>query len=135
MRPALTALSIGLVLALATPALAAALSAAEAKKMFFGFDMNGYVEGTDEKWRECIQPNGDTAYWHNGFDRGRLRIRDDGALCFSYASSGYRAQGCYFAHRAGDKWRFVNEDEPDSVFVSTAFRKVNACPGEDAPVS
>jgi hypothetical protein len=109
----------------------------EAKKAFFGFDMEGYVEGSNTSWRECIEPAGKTSYWYDGaFDQGKMRVRDDGALCFSYASSGFAQEGCYFAHHEGKNWRFVGETQGDGVFVTRRTRaNVRACPGEQVPTS
>ncbi len=106
-------------------AAAAAVGAAEAKRTFFGFDMQGYLAPTGEKWRECIEKSGATRYWFGGEVReGRLRVREDGALCFTYAEDGFRSEGCYAAHRSeGDNWRFVDVRDPDAVFVTTATRK------------
>jgi hypothetical protein len=125
-----------LALAGAAPAFAAALSAAEAKRVFFGLDMSGIYEPDGSKWRECIEPAGNTSYWIDGYyDKGRLRVREDGALCFSYASRHYARESCYTAERRGAGWRFVSIDSPDAVFLATRAKSVKACPTEDAPVS
>jgi hypothetical protein len=125
-----------LALALAAPSLAWAMSAAEAKKTFFGYDMNGVIEGTDQRWRECINPNGTTAYWFDGqFRKGFLRVRDDGMLCFSYPNPKSAPEDCFAAHKTASGWRFTYEFPGGDTFIASHVRKVNACPGEDAPVS
>jgi hypothetical protein len=91
---------VSLLLALAavvSPALAqgAHVGAAEARRLFYGIDMQGKHEPSGDEWRECIDPDGKTVFWIGGrYDEGRLVIRRDGALCFSYASSGFRDQAC-----------------------------------------
>ena len=134
MRIALTAT---LVMILAAPTIAAALTPTDARRAFLGLDMRGYVEGSNAQWRECINPAGVTSYWIEGsFDEGRLRIRDDGVLCFSYKSASYADEACFTAAAHGANWRFVDVADPRSVFVTTHTRKnVKACPTTLAPVS
>ena len=130
------ALTIGLFFACVTPALAAALTAEEAKETFFGFDMAGYVEGTDETWRECIKPTGRTVYWHDGiYQEGTLRIRDDAMLCFSYPDPETAAESCFSATRVGSNWRFEYETQGGSTFITSQARMVKACPTGVGPTS
>jgi hypothetical protein len=128
-------LAATLFLGLATPALAKALSAAEAKKVFFGLDMTGVYEADGTPWRECVKPNGETIYWYRGtVDLGRLTIRNDGALCFAYKSSDYsQVDNCYTATRQGGGYRFTHVADPTSVFVAKQAKSIKACPDPDAP--
>ncbi len=129
-------LAAGLLLAGAAPALAAPLSARDAKKQFFGYDMMGHIEGSNTQWRECVNPSGKTVYWIEGEKReGTLRIRDDGALCFSYPNPQVADEDCFFAERRGaSNWRFTYEFQGDT-FVTDKTRKVKECPKEEAPIS
>jgi hypothetical protein len=124
-------------LACAAPALAAPLSAKDAKKQFFGYDMMGRIEGTNTQWRECVNPSGGTVYWIEGEKReGTLRIRDDGALCFSYPNPQLSDEDCFTAERRGaSNWRFVYEFAGGDTFVTTKTRRVKECPKEEAPIS
>jgi len=123
---------IAFALAAAAAALAAAapLDAARARATFFGVDMSGVTGGAAPvAWRECVTPKGDTVYWFQGqVDRGRLRVRDDGALCFSYQSSGFHEEGCFAAFAARDgQYRFASLSG-DSTFVTRSIRTgVKAC--------
>lgn len=126
LRLALAVTAAALALAAARP-----LDAAQANRAFFGVDMSGVMKGEsrDVAWRECVDPKGETVYWFEGeVDRGRLRIREDGALCFSYASRNYGDEGCFAAYPEGrDQYRFVSLDG-DSTFVTKRLRKgVKAC--------
>lgn len=127
------------VLALAGAAAAATgrpLDAADAKRTFFGVDMSGVMPretGGDVAWRECVDPAGETVYWFAGeVDRGRLRIREDGALCFSYKSTGYAEEGCFAAYaEAKGQYRFVGLDG-ESTFLTKRLRKgVKACSAQE----
>ena len=130
------AMFAGLALAAVGPALAEGLSAREARGAFFGLDMTGYLSGDNTKWRECVRPSGETSYWFGGsYDQGRLRIRDDGALCFSYKSTGYAREACFHAERQGSNWKFTDENDPATIFLTTQTRRVNACPTNEAPIS
>jgi hypothetical protein len=113
------------------------LSAPEARRIFFGIDMSGRYEPSQEPWRECIAPDGKTAYWFGGaFDEGRLTVRRDGALCFSYASSSYKDEACWRVKRtAKAAYRFESTDGTPGVFVTTATRPAQSCPGRAPPVS
>jgi hypothetical protein len=125
-----------ILLAAVAPAVAATLSADQAKKIFFGYDMAGYLAGENTKWHECIHPDGTTTYWFAGtIDDGRLRIRDDGVLCFSYKSTNYQNEGCFTAQRNGSNWRFTDENDPSTVFVTTHTRSVKACPTKEPAIS
>ncbi|MGE3302778.1 MAG: hypothetical protein AB7M12_06660 [Hyphomonadaceae bacterium] len=131
MRAAIVAIAM---LAGAGPALAAAaIQAGEAKATFFGLDMGGVYKPDGAPWRECITPAGETTYWMDGaVDKGRLSVRDDGALCFSYASSQYQRQSCYWAVREGQGWRFTNVHDPEVVFLAQRAQRVKTCAGNDA---
>ncbi|KAF0187405.1 MAG: hypothetical protein IV086_05720 [Hyphomonadaceae bacterium] len=113
------------------------LSAPEARRIFYGIDMQGEHQPSGDDWRECIDPDGKTAYWFNGaYDEGRLVIRRDGALCFSYASRGYRNEACWMAKRvSATNYRFESVDGDDGVFVTTRTRSAQTCPARDAPTS
>lgn len=122
--------------AAAAAAQSAALSAREARQALYGIEMAGVYEGDGSRWRECIEPGGRTAYLMDGaFDEGRLTINEAGEACFSYRSSGYRAQSCFAVRREGSGFRFNSgPDAPD--FVTTEVRRgVRACSGSNAPVS
>jgi hypothetical protein len=127
---------------LALLALAAArpLDAPAARKAFFGIDMAGVYVEDGSSWRECVAPNGETSFWHRDvFDQGRLRIRDDGALCFTYASRGFADEGCYRAFREGQGFRFVSdgpEGAEQEVWVTRSYRaNVKVCEGPEPAVS
>jgi hypothetical protein len=138
MRIALIALLIlAAAPARAAPAAPPAPAPAAGGSAFLGFDMSGYVEGTNRQWRECIKPAGVTSYWIEGFfDQGRVRVRDDGVLCFSYKSENFAREGCFIAERRGENWRFTDENDRQTVFVTTHTRKnVKACPTNLPPVS
>jgi hypothetical protein len=127
-----------LILTCAAPALAqSAIGAAEARRTFFGVDMEGVHQPSGARWRECIDPRGKTTYWFAGaIDEGRLNIRSDGALCFSYASSNFREVGCWRAKpQARGAYRFEHVNGETGAFVTTAMRRVRACPGKDVPMS
>lgn len=128
-------LAAGCLVAFAAPAFAKALSAAEAKKAFFGRDMTGVFEPDGAAWRECVKPDGETIYWYRGtVDYGRLTIRNDGALCFAYRSSNYsQTNNCYRAERAGQGWRFTHVSDPTSVFVARQVAPIKACPDPESP--
>lgn len=131
----LGAAALALAAAAATAAPGAPLDAATAKRTFFGIDMNGVMksEGGEIAWRECVDPKGATVYWFAGsVDRGRLRVREDGALCFSYQSSGFAEEGCFAAYAEGkDQYRFVGLDS-DSTFITRRLRKgVKACSADE----
>jgi hypothetical protein len=127
------------VAAIASPALAQGdhLGPAEARRFFYGIDMQGKHQPSGDDWRECIDPDGKTAYWHNGvYDEGRLTIRNDGALCFSYASSGFRNQACWMVKRVDPtNYRFESADGDEGVFVTTRTRPAQSCPGREAATS
>lgn len=127
-----------ILLACATPALAQALmGAAEARRTFFGTDMEGVHQPSGERWRECVDPRGKTTYWFAGtIDEGRLTVRNDGALCFSYASRNFQDVGCWRIRPQGrGAFRFESVDGDGGVFVTTAMRRVAVCQGKDVPVS
>jgi len=113
------------------------LSAPEARRVFFGIDMQGEHRPSGVAWRECIDPDGKTSYWLNGgYDEGRLTVRGDGALCFSYASSAFRDNACWRAKRVNPtNYRFESVDGEDGVFVTTRTVPAQRCPGRDTPIS
>jgi len=120
----------------AAAAQSATLNAREARQALFGIEMAGVYEGDGSRWRECIEPGGRTAYLMDGaLDEGRLTINTEGEACFSYRSSGYRAQSCFAVLREGSGFRFQSgPDAPD--FVTTEVRRgVRACSGANAPIS
>jgi hypothetical protein len=123
---------------LAGPALAQGLmGAAEARRTFMGIDMQGVHQPSGEHWRECIDRAGRTTYWFAGsVDEGRLTIRADGALCFAYASTGFRDVGCWrIRPQAGANYRFENAAGESGVFVTTSTRRVSVCEGPETPTS
>lgn len=131
-------LAVVMIAALAGPALAqAAMNAAEARRTFFGIDMEGVHQPSGLHWRECIDPAGKTAYrFGESIDEGRLTIRNDGALCFAYASRGFRDTGCWTIKRGGrGNYRFENADGGSGVFVTTATRRATSCQPRDTPMS
>ena len=126
------------VIAFAAPALAqAAMGAAEARRTFFGIDMEGVHEPSGLRWRECIDPEGKTAYrFGESVDQGRLTVRADGALCFAYASRGYRDAACWTIKPAGrGNYRFEHADGGGGVFMTTATRRARSCEPRDTPMS
>lgn len=123
---------------MAAPALAQDfMSAAEARRTFFGIDMEGVHQPSGARWRECIDRSGNSTYHFAGsIDAGRLTVRNDGALCWAYASRNWQNPACWRVRpqgRAGFRFESVNGDE--GVFVTTATRRVAGCTAEDAPVS
>ena len=138
MRALVTALAT---LALTTGAVLAQtsgyLSAPEARRVFYGIDMQGTHQPSGAAWRECVDPDGKTSYWYGGsYDEGRLTIRQDGALCFSYLSSGYRDNACWKVKRSSaTNYRFESVDGDEGVFVTTRTQAAQSCPGRDTPIS
>jgi hypothetical protein len=127
-------LAVAVVAAMTTLAAAPALTAAEAKKQFFGFDMRGTLIGAEEPFRECIDKNGRTKFWFNGeLDEGRMTVRPDGALCFSYQGRNFQDPACFAAYREGQNFRFVS-DGGGTIWVTKSARKVASCQA-DVPVS
>lgn len=126
-------------LAVATAASAqnAYMSAPEARRIFYGIDMRGKHQPSNQDWRECITPGGVTSYWFEGaFDQGRLTVRADGAVCFSYASSNYGRNACWKVRRlTATTYRFESADGDTGVFVTSATRPAKACPADNAPIS
>lgn len=112
------------------------LTATEARSELFGVELSGIIEGEDSRWRECIEPDGDTLYEIDGtVDRGRLTISDDGQACFSYASSNYTRVTCWSVERVGrNNYRFTFPGS--SVFETRVVeRNVRRCtPGRGALV-
>lgn len=139
MRRSLLVPVLAAVAAVVSPALAQGdhLGPAEARRFFYGIDMQGKHEPSGDDWRECIDPDGKTAYWFNGrYDEGRLVIRRDGALCFSYASSAYRNQSCWMVKRVDPtNYRFESTDGDEGVFVTTRTRPAQSCPGREPATS
>jgi hypothetical protein len=128
----LSVLITAAVLSLAGAASAKVIGPAEAKSTFFGLDMGGVFQPDGSPWRECISPNGQTRYWFDGYnDIGKLTIRNDGALCFSYAKTDYKRVGCYTAEKQGNGWRFTSVEDPSAVFVAQQAVKTKAC--SDSP--
>ncbi len=115
-------------LSVAGAASAKAIGVVEAKSVFFGLDMGGVYEPDGTLWRECIAPSGKTQYWIDGFtDTGRLTVRPDGALCFSYESSEFKRTSCFSAERKDKGWRFVNVTDPSIVFVAQRATPTKVC--------
>ncbi len=130
--------AILVIAALAGPALAqAAMGAAEARRTFLGIDMEGVHQPSGLRWRECIDPAGKTAYrFGESIDEGRLTIRADGALCFAYASRGFRDTACWTIKPSGRaNYRFESADGGGGVFVTTATRRTASCQPRDTPMS
>lgn len=129
-RLGLLALALVLGLAAGRP-----MTEAEAKKALLGLDMRGHLTEPKTPFRECIAPNGKTTYWYRGeIDEGKMTVGPDGAVCFSYVSSGFTDQACFRAFQEGRNIRF-QEIGGETVWVATDLRRVKACPGKDVPVS
>lgn len=112
------------------------LSAREARAAFFGLDMGGVHQPGGARWRECTRRDGKTTYWYGDrIDQGRLTVRDDGALCFSYATTQYREASCWRARREGAGYRFEETTGSSDVFIATRAQRVRSCPGPEVPVS
>jgi hypothetical protein len=127
-------LAAACVAAMLTVAASPALTAAEAKKQFFGFDMRGKQIGSDQPFRECIDRTGKTKFWFEGeLDEGRMTVRQDGALCFSYKSRNFQDTACFAAYREGANFRFVS-DGGGTIWVTSSARQVKQCVA-DVPVS
>lgn len=120
---------------LAGAASAKAIGVMEAKSIFFGLDMGGTYEPDGSLWRECIAPSGKTQYWFDGYtDTGRLSVRSDGALCFSYQATEFKRTSCFTAERKDKGWRFVSVTDPGVVFVAQRATPTKICE-DNAPNS
>lgn len=128
-----------LVLALAAAGAAAQgarLNAQEVRAALFGSEISGVYEGDGAPFRECIDPQGQTAYYIYGdVDRGRLTVTTDGRACFSYASSDFQRQSCFLVERRGAGLRFTSGPDSPAFVADQVRRGVSGCAGSDAPIS
>ena len=77
-------------------------AAEELQRELFGVHLYGEVGG-NERWNECIEPDGDTRYQIGDRDvRGRAWIPADGAICFNYGGPNH----CFSVHRNGEGYAF-----------------------------
>lgn len=113
------------------------LDGAAARRALFGVDLRGAHESSGIPFRECITPAGKTAYWFGeNFDEGRVRVDEQGLVCFSYRSTNFTSEACWTAYRiAGGNFRFESATGSGEAFVTTAAPRTRTCPGRDAPVS
>ncbi|MDX2233735.1 MAG: hypothetical protein NW200_04485 [Hyphomonadaceae bacterium] len=137
MRGVIVTLALAGATAVGPAAAQGVMGAADARRTFFGIDMEGVHQPSGLRWRECIDPQGRTTYWFaETIDQGVLTVRDDGALCFAYASRGYQDKACWRIRPQGrGVYRFEHADGESGVFVTTSTRRVRVCQGADTPMS
>lgn len=89
---------------------APAMKTQELKTALFGIRMEGVGDGTDFRWRECIDPKGQTLYQTPGGDmRGRLTIQPNGKACFAYEDDNYASSSCFVMRRTAKGFHFEGE--------------------------
>ncbi|MEM8854918.1 MAG: hypothetical protein AAGD34_14540 [Pseudomonadota bacterium] len=115
---------------LATSQAAAAerLSGDEVRSYIFGAHLFGTVEGTDQPWNECIEPDGSTVYQIAG-ERvgGQATVDGIGRACFIYPHSG--SQSCFFVERVGGKIVFQSTGATIRFRVDRDVRPIKECDG------
>lgn len=110
---------------------APAMKAKELKTALFGIRMEGVADGTDFRWRECIDPKGETLYETGEGDmHGRLTITSAGQACFAYEDDGYASQSCFVMRRTPKGFHF--EGEYGANFTTTTVEGgVRTCQKQD----
>ena len=108
-----------------------AMKAPELKSALFGIRMEGVADGTDFRWSECIDPEGDTLYrTAEGDMRGRLTITSKGQACFAYEDDNYASASCFVMRRAPKGFHF--EGEYGANFTTTKVEGgVRTCEKQD----
>ncbi len=110
---------------------APAMKAKELKTALFGIRMEGVADGTDFRWRECIDPKGQTLYQTPGGDmRGRLTITTRGKACFAYEDDNFASLNCFVMRRTARGFHF--EGEYGANFTTTKVEGgVRTCEKQD----
>lgn len=113
------------------PASAPAMTANELKTALFGIRMDGVMDGTDFRWRECIDPKGQTLYQTPGGDmRGQLTITSKGKACFAYEDDNFTGLNCFVMRRTTSGFHF--EGEYGANFTTTKVEGgVRTCEKQD----
>ncbi len=108
-----------------------AMKAQELKSALFGIRMEGVADGTDFRWRECIDPRGETLYETGQGDmRGRLTITPKGKACFAYEDDNYAGLSCFVMRRTSKGFRF--EGDFGANFTTTKVETgVRTCEKQD----
>ena len=121
-KPLIAALVCGLA---TTPftAMAEWMSREDIEGELFGVRVSGVIEGTDIRWRECIQIDGETVYEVDGQPplRGVVTVTDDDLACFSYGG----LASCFRVERTNERYAFV--DAVDRFLVKEVERAVSQC--------
>ncbi len=115
------------------------LSAADLRTDWFGVVMSGVTRDGGQTWSECIEPDGDTLYAHQGraILRGRMWTEAGDVVCFAYEDSGFAGKSCFSAWVRDGRTQFRAEPQApgDDVFeVRRVKRNVTSCPRPDALV-
>lgn len=131
------------VVALANGALAQAgerrLSAQELRRDWFGVIMSGMTRDARQHWSECIEPDGDTLYAHQGRTslRGKMWVEPGDLVCFAYEDSNFAEKSCFsaWARDGATEFRAEPQASGDDVFeVRRVQRNVRSCARPDALV-
>ena len=111
--------------------LAPAMKAQELKTALFGIRMEGVADGTDFRWRECIDPKGRTLYQTPAGDTyGRLTITPKGEACFAYEDDNYASSSCFVMRRTAKGFHF--EGDYGANFTTTKVEGgVRTCEKQD----
>lgn len=109
------------------------LTAGEIKKDWFGIVMSGVTREAQERWTECIEPDGDTVYTHQGrpLMRGKMWTQAGDLVCFAYEDTEFLDSSCFSAWTRNGKTEFRAEPAApgDDVFeVRRIQRNVKSCP-------
>jgi hypothetical protein len=107
-----------------------ALSRLDAKRELFGVDLSGGMEGNPKyRWRECIDPKGQTLYQHDGIEeRGLLEIDESGQACFSYPPGNKDRLSCFSAAKTPAGYDFRGFGVK---FHATSARRVQTCDNQN----
>lgn len=108
-----------------------AMKAQELKSALFGIRMEGIADGTTFRWRECIDPKGQTLYETiEGEMRGQLTITSKGVACFAYEDDDYRSPSCFVMRRTASGFHF--EGDYGANFTTTKVEGgVRTCEKQD----
>lgn len=104
------------------------LSAEEVRSYIMGAHLFGVVEGTQQAWNECIEPDGSTVYQIAGQRvGGQARVDGIGRACFIYPHSG--SPSCFHVERIGGKVVFQSSRATTRFRVDRAVRPIEECDG------